>query len=409
MKWIMFLLAMSMCLFVSFERGWTIDTVNGLFYLDGSPVSIHIKDGFITQISRLDEAEKDQLKTIVAPGFIDIQINGYAGVDFSGPDLSVDDVRRATKALWKEGVTSYFPTVITQPHERLLRNFNVLAEASKQDDIGRSIPGFHLEGPYISPKDGFRGAHLEKFVRPPDWKELSEYVRAAEGKIKLFTIAPEVDGAFDMIRHAVSNGMVVAIGHTGADAEQIMRAADAGATISTHLGNGCANMIHRHHNPLWPQLADDRLSPTLIVDGHHLTREEVRTFFKVKGAQNVMLISDALDLAGMPPGEYMAGGKKVVMTPDGMIKYPEENVLAGASLTIHRGVHNVMLFTDCSLADAVHMASRNQAVHFDLEDRGELLPGKRADMVLFTRNNNSIVVEKTIIAGEVVYENQTDN
>ncbi|MBN1482666.1 N-acetylglucosamine-6-phosphate deacetylase [candidate division KSB1 bacterium] len=384
-------------------QGEHVSHIEGLFYLDQSPVRIDIKDGILSKIVRLPESDKSSYNSYIAPGFIDVQINGYASIDFSGADLTVDGIRRATRALWQNGVTTFFPTIITNSHQRIKTNFAVLAEALRQEDIGHSIPGFHLEGPYISPEDGFRGAHLQEFVRQPDINQLSEYQKAADGKILFLTLAPEIEGAIDLVEYAVAHGIIVGIGHTAADAEQIRRAVDAGASISTHLGNGCANMIHRHNNPLWPQLADDRLSPSLIVDGHHLRPEEVRTFYKVKGAERVLLISDALDLAGMPPGEYIAGGKKVVMTPDGTIKYPEQNVLAGASLPIGRGVQNIMIYTQCSLADAVHMASRNPARHFGLSDRGEIVPGKRADLVVFTRNGDTLEVQKTILAGKIVY------
>lgn len=400
MKWIFVLASV---VITTALAGEPVEQVKGLFYFDGSPVAIDIAEGQITRINRLDADEAADMNMYVAPGFIDIQINGYAAVDFSGEDLTVDGVRRATEALWKAGVTTYFPTIITNSDARIKCNFAILAQASKDPEMGRSIPGFHLEGPYISPEDGFRGAHLKEYVRQPDWEQFASYVRAAEGKILFHTLAPEIEGSVALTERAVAHGIVIAIGHTGANTEQIKAVVDAGASISTHLGNGCANMIHRHHNPLWPQLADDRLSPTLIVDGHHLLPEEVQTFYKVKGPENVMLISDALDLAGMPPGEYMAGGKKVVMTPDGTIKYPEQNVLAGASLPIGRGVQNVMNYTQCSLADAIHMATRNQARHFGLEQVGEIVPGKRADLVLFTLKDGELTVQQTILAGEVVY------
>lgn len=388
---------------VVFAEGEAVTSIQGIFYLDQAPIEIDIRNGRISKITRLPETEAENLKTYIAPGFIDIQINGYASIDFSGEDLTVDGVRTATETLWKDGVTTFFPTIITNSHERIKNNFTVLAEAAQQGDMGLSIPGFHLEGPYISPEDGFRGAHLKEFVRQPDWQQFETYYDAADSKILFLTLAPEMDGAIELTQRAVAKGVVVGIGHTGADAAQIKKAVDAGASISTHLGNGCANMIHRHNNPLWPQLADDRLSPSLIVDGHHLLPEEVQTFYKVKGPQRVLLISDALDLAGMPPGEYVAGGKKVVMTPDGTIKYPEQNVLAGASLPIGRGVQNIIAFTGCSLADAVHMATRNQAQHFGLTDRGEIVPGKRADLVAFSMQNGEITIEKTILAGKAVY------
>ncbi|MQY64561.1 MAG: amidohydrolase family protein, partial [Calditrichaeota bacterium] len=257
--------------------------------------------------------------------------------------------------------------------------------------------------PYISPEDGYRGAHHRPWVRPPDWQEFLAVYKATDQKILQVTLAPEIEGAIDFIHHCIDRGIVVGLGHHNAPAEIIKQACDAGATVSTHLGNGCANMIHRHDNPLWPQLADDRLIASIIVDGFHLRPEEVQVFYKVKGPERTVLISDVVKLAGMPPGEYSYDNRDVVLTPEGMIKFPAQNVLAGASLPISTGVGNVMRFTGCSLADAIHMASRNTARLHGLSDRGEIKVGKRADLILFTLKEGALSINKTIIAGKEVY------
>jgi N-acetylglucosamine-6-phosphate deacetylase len=207
----------------------------------------------------------------------------------------------------------------------------------------------------------------------------------------------------DFLRRCVELNIVVALGHHNASAETIRQAVDAGARIATHLGNGCANMIHRHQNPLWPQLADERLMASIIVDGFHLRPEEVQVFYKSKGPENLILTSDVTKLAGMPPGEYTYDGRTVELTPEGMVRFPEQKVLAGAASPITRGVGNIMRFTRCSLAEAVHMATRNPARFYGLEDRGEIKPGKRADLVVFTIENGEVVVKKTILAGKVVF------
>jgi N-acetylglucosamine-6-phosphate deacetylase len=201
----------------------------------------------------------------------------------------------------------------------------------------------------------------------------------------------------------VDNGVIVSLGHHNGSAEIISKAADAGAIMSTHLGNGCANMINRHHNPIWPQLADERLIPSLIVDGHHLTKEEVISFYGIKGPDRTVLVSDAIDLAGLPPGEYVRGERKVVLTPH-VIKFPAENVLAGAASPISACVGNMMQFTGCSLNEAIRMTSTNPAKIFGLDMIGEISEGKRADLILFTLENDKVVIHKTIIAGKVVYE-----
>ncbi|MEA3477397.1 MAG: N-acetylglucosamine-6-phosphate deacetylase [Bacteroidota bacterium] len=379
-------------------------SVEGLLYLDGKPVSIEIIDGKIAEIKHLLIRPGFQ-KIYLAPGLIDIQINGYMGVSFADQYLTMERMREATMALWKEGVTSYLPTLITRDHERLVRSFSLLAKALDDEVIGMSIPGFHLEGPYISPIKGYRGAHLERFVRLPDWDEFSELQKTAQNGIKLITVAPEMEGAIPFIKKCNKSGMVVSLGHHNGTPEIIEQAVDAGASLSTHLGNGCANEINRHHNPLWPQLANDGLSISIIVDGSHLTKDEVRTFYKVKGVDRTILVSDAVYLAGLPPGNYYEDGITYLMTKD-VVKYPAENVLAGAAQPISNCISNVMRYTQCDLKDAIQMASTNPARLMGLTDLGEISEGKRADLILFTIEHDEIVIQKTIVAGKVVYSNE---
>ena len=401
MKRITFLLITLLIILSAFSMGKDTTIVEGLYYMDKEPISIKIVNGRIVEFKHLLE-KTDVPKVLIAPGLIDIQINGYMGVDFAGPYLTLNEIRKATRELWKEGVTTYLPTLITNKHQALKKNFAVLAQALNDPEVGVSIPGFHLEGPYISPVQGFRGAHLEKYIRKPDWEEFMEFQNAAKKRIKLITVAPEVEGAIPFIRKCVENGVVVSLGHHNGSAENIRNAIDAGASMSTHLGNGCANMINRHHNPLWPQLADDRITPGIIADGYHLTREELQTFYKVKGAGNIILVSDALDLAGLPPGEYIRGERKVLLTPN-VVKFPAENVLAGAASPISKCVVHMMQITQCSLKDAIQMASTNPAKFLGLDELGEISQGKRADLILFTIEQEEIVIQKTIVAGKIVY------
>lgn len=377
------------------------DTIKGVLYSDGGLISLEVSNGTISNIKRLNKESK-RAKTYIAHGLIDLQINGYMGVDFSGPDLTVEGVRKATKALWKAGVTSYFPTLITSDITRLKKNFAILAEARKDPEISKSIPGFHLEGPYISPIKGFRGAHLEKYIKNPDWGEFQEIQKAANNGIRLITLAPELEGAIPFIRNCVASGMVVALGHHNGNAIDVQKAVDAGARMATHLGNGCANEINRHHNPIWPQLSNDHITPSIIADGFHLTKEEVRSFYKAKGPDNTILVSDALDLAGLPPGEYTRGERTLLLTPN-VVKLPEEDVLAGAASPISTCVGVIMRFTQCSIADAIQMASTNPAEMLSLDKLGRIEEGKRADLILFTMENNEMVIQKTYVAGKLVY------
>jgi len=378
-------------------------TVKGRFYLDGEMISIGISGGMIVMIDRpLQESKSSDL--YVAPGLIDMQINGFNGVDFSDQHLTLQNLREAISALWKAGVTTFLPTVTTNDTESLKRSFSILAGALNDKEIGKSIPGFHLEGPYISPLPGYRGAHLEKYIRLPDWNEFLALQNAANNGIRLITLAPEMPGAISFISKCAATGVVVSLGHHNGSAQIIKQAVDAGATMSTHLGNGCANLIDRHNNPLWPQLAEGRLTVTLIADGYHLNKEEVQCFYNMKGVERTILVSDALDLAGLPPGEYIRGERVVVLTP-GVVKYPAENVLAGAASPVTKGISNIMRFTQCSLGYAVRMASTNAASSLGLHNIGEIKQGKRADLILFTMENGEMVIQKTILAGKIVYTN----
>ena len=375
--------------------------ISGLYYQDGKPISVTIVNGKILNVEPVMPGAKSS-GLFIAPGFIDLQVNGFMGVDFSDPNLTRESLLKATKALWKIGVTTFIPTVITNDQASLLKSFEILSGSLDDEELKLSIPGFHLEGPYISPVQGYRGAHLEKYIRNPDWDEFSSLQKAANNQIIMITLAPETEGAIPFIKKCSDSGVVVSLGHHNASSDIIRQAVDAGASMSTHLGNGCANMINRHDNPLWPQLAEDRLTATIIADGFHLNRDEVQCFYKMKGADRVVLVSDMLDLAGLQPGEYMRGERLVLLTPD-VIKYPAEDVLAGAVSTLISNVSIMMKFTGCSLGNAVQMASTNPARSLGLKDIGELKQGKRADLILFTIENDRIVIQKTIIAGREVY------
>jgi N-acetylglucosamine-6-phosphate deacetylase len=265
------------------------------------------------------------------------------------------------------------------------------------------IPGFHLEGPYLSTEMGYFGCHPVHHLRKPSWDEFTEYQKAAGGKIIQVTISPELEGAMEFIRLCKKNGIVTAIGHTNASAEQINLAVENGAVLSTHLGNGCANLINRHKNPIWPQLANELLTPSIIADGHHLLQEEIQVFFKVKGRDNLILTSDVNHLIGMAPGKYIYMGCEVIYTEDGLVKNAELNCLAGASMPLKKGVETMMNYTGCSLSDAIKMASGNVAKIYGLDDRGSLVPGKRADIILFTKIGNQIIIKQTYLNGKQVF------
>jgi len=383
------------------------DAIEGLHYLDGSPVRVEIRDGMIEKVERIEQLTSGNEAVFIAPGLIDNQVNGFAGVSFAfaGGDLTLEGVRKATRALWEEGVTTYLPTLTTNEHELLVRNLKVLAGAVEDESLLGSIPGFHLEGPYINPEDGYRGAHPREHVRLPDWEEFMEYRRASGNHILTVTVAPEMEGAQDFIRRCTSDGVVVALGHHNATSRIIEQAADNGAKISTHLGNGCANMINRHVNPLWPQLAEDRLMISIICDGFHLLPEEIRVFYRVKGPDRTIITSDVTSYAALPPGQYVTPeGHTIELTPEGMLRYPAQNVLYGSASAISKGVAHIIKVTGCTTGEAIRMASTNPAELYGLQDRGLLEPGNRADLILFTIGEHKLEVRKTYVRGILVFE-----
>jgi N-acetylglucosamine-6-phosphate deacetylase len=286
-----------------------------------------------------------------------------------------------------------------------LKSLQVLAKTKDDPALNGSIAGLHLEGPYISPVDGYRGAHALKSVRKPNWREFMELYEASGRNIVQVTLAPEVEGALDFIVKCREHNIVVALGHHNASTRQVTEAVDRGAQTVTHLGNAIANNINRRVNPLWSQLSDDRLMISIIADGFHLLPEQIRVFYKVKGAERTIITSDVTRYAGMPPGDYLnAEGDTIRLTTDGAAIYVARNSLSGSASPISKGVGFVMQVTGCSLAEAIQMASFNPAKLYGLKDRGELKPGMRADLILFTMEDFQMKIKKTIVAGKVVYE-----
>lgn len=396
----------ALVIYMLFSCSQDQEAVTGLYYADNKPVAITLRDGKISEVKRIKTLPEASRDIIIAPGFIDNQVNGFAGVSFTfgGGDLTPEGVKKATAELWKTGVTTYIPTLTTNSYELLSKNISVLAGVIDDPGILGSIPGFHLEGPFISPVDGFRGAHPLRFVRPPDWDEFLELNKAAGNKIIQVTVAPETEGAMDFISRCKSAGIIVGLGHHNGDAQTVAEAIDCGAGIATHLGNGCANMINRHNNPLWPQLSDDRMMISIIGDGFHLNPEEIRVFYKVKGPEKTIITSDVTSYAALLPGKFVnIEGDTLELTPEGMVKYPAQNVLAGSASPLKKGIANVMKVTNCTLADAVNMVTRNPANLYGFDDRGTIEPGKRADLVLFRIKNNEFEIVRTIVNGKIVY------
>ena len=278
-------------------------------------------------------------------------------------------------------------TIITSPADRILRNLATLAAALRRsDDLDAAIPCIHIEGPFISAEDGPRGAHDAAYVRDPDTGELAEWHAAAEGRLRLVTLAPERKGVVAFIERARELGVAVAIGHTAADGAAIRRAVEAGARISTHLGNGSHPALPRLRNYLWEQLAADDLVAGLIPDGFHLPAPVMRVFARAKGLERIFLVSDAGSCAGLPPGRYRWDRIEVEVHPDGHLALAGTSLLAGAGHLLDWGLPHFADAAGISLADAVRLATASPARVFGLADpKDSLAPGRPADLVLFRR------------------------
>jgi len=289
---------------------------------------------------------------IEAPGFFDLQVNGFGGIDFNAPDLTGDGVHEALARMRATGVTRCLPTLITSPFERFARCARVLARSSET-----AIAGIHMEGPYLSPDDGPRGAHRREHVIAANIEDFKRRQEAACGRIVLVTLAPEVPGAMSLIEHLVDSNVRVAIGHTAATPQQIANAVAAGATLATHLGNGCAQMLPRHPNVIWELLAADTVFASFIVDGHHLPPTTVKSMVRAKCVERTILVTDAIAAAGCAPGLYTIGGVSCQLSDDGRVSLPGTVYLAGSALTMDRAIANTVRFTTLPIETVIPMAS----------------------------------------------------
>lgn len=376
----------------------------GIDHRTGASLEVTAQDGVITAVEELIRPLDDA--PLLAPGFIDLQVNGFAGVDFCSPAATLDGIGRALGVIFSTGCTRLLPTVITGGREEMLAAACNLARAARELPHGRAFAGLHMEGPHISPHDGPRGAHPLRQVRPPDTGEFDRWQEATGSFIKMVTINPAWPESPRYIEHVTRQGVVAAIGHLDATLEQIRAAVDAGATLSTHLGNGSHATLPRHPNYLWHQLAEDRLAASFIVDGIHLDASFLRTAIRAKGLERTILITDAVMPAGCEPGPYMLGEVEVELREDSSVRVRGSNQLAGAALRIDAGIGHLMRLAGLTLVEAIATATRNPARVGRIAGRQRgITPGDRADLVAFRfdQESRSIGVEQTWLDGELVY------
>lgn len=383
--------------------GEQLTVLEGLDYKSGNPVRVTISEGKIREVAPVQE-EADGSLPWIAPGLVDLQINGYFGIDFNTLPLTTEAVQEVTRRIAKLGVTSYYPTVITNSPEDIERLVGIIAEACDSDPLtGQCIAGIHVEGPFISPEDGARGAHSKEYVTAPDWELFQRWQNAAGGRIRILTLSPEWDNAPEFIAKCSAEGVTVSIGHTSATPEQIRAAVAAGARMSTHLGNGAQLMLPRHPNYIWEQLASDELSPCAIADGFHLPESVLKVFLKAK-AEQLMIVSDAVFLSGLAPGEYDTHiGGKVVLTPEGRLHTAHNpNILAGSAQMLPFNIEHLVRSKLCTAAQAWEMASTRPAAFMGLPAAQGLNEGAPADLVLYNWEEDKLMVREVYKNGSLI-------
>jgi N-acetylglucosamine-6-phosphate deacetylase len=294
------------------------------------------------------------------PGFIDLQVNGYLGVDFSSPDLTEESFTYACKSLLKVGAAAFLPTLITSPLETYERNLPILASVMARDEFFGRMPGIHLEGPFISPEPGAVGAHNPSWVREPEVYIFKQINTWAKHSIRLLTLAAERTGADELTRYAAGEGVVVSNGHSLATPADLQRLAQAGATALTHLGNGLPHLLHKFNNPLWAGLADDHYTAMLIGDGHHLPDGVLQAMIRAKGISQTIIVSDAAPIAGLPPGRYTTLGNEVVLEDSGLLHHSQKGFLVGSSATLLVCMNHLASQGIFSLDDLLNLGFYNQ-------------------------------------------------
>lgn len=357
-------------------------------------------DGWITSV----EPWTGDSDSWLSAGLVDLQVNGYAGLDLNDGALRAATVIQLGERLAREGIATFAPTLITAPESSIIGGLRAIAAARQQSAlIAQMVPFVHVEGPSVSREDGPRGAHPQAQVRAPDLGEFARWQEASGGLVGLVTLSPEWPESIGYIRALHASGILVAIGHTAATPAQIHAAVDAGARLSTHLGNGAAAMLPRHPNFIWAQLADDRLTASFIADGHHLPPDTLKAMLRAKTLDRSILVSDAAALGAMPPGRYASSiGGDVEVGADGRLGVAGTPYLAGAGHLLTQNIATLVNAVGLTLSDALRIATRNPGALAG--GRGTLEVGARADLIgfRFSPGDTQLGVERAIIAGREV-------
>ncbi|MFL2104652.1 N-acetylglucosamine-6-phosphate deacetylase [Desemzia sp. FAM 23991] len=338
------------------------------------------------------EAEEELIDIsgeIIVPGFIDVHSHGGYGSD--NMDADPEKINQMIQQMYQEGITSYFPTTMTQSYENIEAALKGIAEAAETNPV---IQGIHVEGPFISAV--FKGAQPEEYIRIPDAETMKKWDEISGGRVRLVTYAPETSDASEFEKICQENDIVLSAGHTNATREEMKQSK---ARHITHLYNAQRGLHHREPGVTGHAFLDEDTYVEVIADGFHIHPEMVKMAYMMKGPDRVEIITDAMRAKGMPDGESELGGQKVIVK-DKQARLESGN-LAGSVLEFQDAFKNIMEFTGCSVEDAVKMSSVNQAREFGLTQKGILSAGKDADMVVLSQDFN---VLQTVSYGEIVYK-----
>ncbi len=373
--------------------------INAAHYKTGKVVEFTFRDG------RLVSSRPSRSRTglLYGPGLFDIQVNGFAGVDFNHADFTPESFRVAVHAMWRYGTTHVMPTIITAPPEKMAFYLGVIRDAmGRFPELRRCMAGVHQEGPYFANLDGVRGAHPPENIVLPTVPHFNSMQKAAGGMIRMLTLAPEVKGALPFIRTLSKRGVMIAIGHTHSTPVEIRAGVDAGARISTHLGNGSEQIMPRHHNYMLAQLADDRLYASFIPDGHHLPPFVLQTFFRAKPAEKRILTTDCMAAAGAPVGRYTIGRLVVEVGRDRQVRQPGKPNFAGSAITMDEGITNAVRLGGVSLQEAWDMSS---VYAWNLMRRASLVrePSLGDTFIIARHAGGRFGVQATVIGRKLVY------
>ena len=330
---------------------------------------------------------------VISSGLCDLQVNGFAGVDYNDPTLMPEEFEKSLFAMLSTGVTTCLPTVITGSEDWQIQCFHALEAGRNASKLAQAmVPGYHLEGPFLNPEEGFCGCHPTKWMRSATWDHFERLQEAAGGRITLITVAPEIKGVLDLIPKWVEKGIAVAIGHCNPDRDTLLRAADAGATLSTHLGNGIAQMLPKTDNPILGQLAEDRFSASFIADGFHQQPHVLGVYLRAKQSIRTILVTDGTAGSASLPGSYSVGPIVIERQPEGMVYIHGTRILAGSSATLSGCLANVINWYGTPFDEAIRWASEQPRRLIGLPE--SLLVGKPKSQVVWMIETQKPVVEQ---------------